>query len=290
MWASLFLAIIQGSVSSVIADDGPDKSVGDVPIYFADDELAAKAIEGMELIARRSVAQAADVLIPSPTKKEFQKLFVQQIEVAHSTFLKSLGNATGAVELVSDEIAGKSYRRLTIVEKFQFGLCGYRLVFYKTADGWQLVHFNLANAETLLTQNKDPKVEEFFSEPIAISMKIGEFFANDKVSEAMEEIKSYSIEPVQRSVTTELVERLSISRRLNTLNGNSSLREIEILTCEVLGKAMVKVHVVQRQKENGNNMFFTFFNVEGEWRICTFSFEQPTVPVFEARKDGGIPQ
>lgn len=269
-------------MSIAIAVDDKSPASEEEPVLFSDEELVSKAVEGMELIAKGAYQQATDVLIPTTKKKDFKTLFLQQVEVAHSTYLKPLGLAAGTVELVSDDIAGASYRRLTFVEKFGFGLCGYRLVFYKAGAGWHLVHFNIANGETYLTLNRDPKLNEHFAEPIAIATKIGDLFANEKVTEAMSELKDYAVAPVQRSVTPEMIERVSISQRWNAINGNPSLHEIEVLQIENLGKVLVRVHVVQRMKQNGNNMCFTFLKAEDEWRICTISFEQPVVPVFES--------
>lgn len=62
----------------------------------------------------------------------------QTLKLQRDEFAKHQGRPIGDVELVRTETIGKSFLRLTYLDKFERHAMLWQFVFYRNADGWKL--------------------------------------------------------------------------------------------------------------------------------------------------------
>lgn len=192
---------------------------------------------------------------------EFRTKFQGILQNQKAAIFEKYGESLGDVSYVREEANGAYWRKIGYLQRFAKGGCYWYFLLYRVEDEWRLtkvqfdpVEAGLSNDATVLAA-KD-------SEPMKLANKFAELFAKDAISEAIETFQSRS----ELSIDETVVKKIDLTMKLESLNGNPSRNEYEVVQAESVGPNAVRYHYTIPRLRNASQLQVLLYNGEKGWQ------------------------
>ena len=197
---------------------------------------------------------------------EFRTKFQGLLQSQKGTIVEKYGASLGDVSYVREEASGAYWRKIGYLQRFAKGACYWYFLLYRAEDQWRLTKVQFDPVEAGFTNEPDA-ISAKESEPMKLADKFAELFAKDAISEAIETFQSNSELKIDETV----VKKIDLTMKLDTLNGNPTRNEYEIVQAETVGPNAVRYHYIIPRLKNASQLQVTLYNGEKGWQFYGWS-------------------
>ncbi|MCE3017790.1 MAG: hypothetical protein LW870_18185 [Pirellula sp.] len=197
---------------------------------------------------------------------EFRTKFQGILQNQKANIVERYGISLGDVSYVREEASGAYWRKIGYLQRFAKGACYWYFLLYRVEDQWRLTKVQFDPVEAGFT-NEPNAISAKDSEPMKLADKFAELFAKDAISEAIETFQSSS----ELKIDETAVKKLDLTMKLDTLNGNPTRNEFEIVQAETVGPNAVRYHYIIPRLKSASQLQVTLYNGERGWQFYGWS-------------------
>ena len=248
------------------------------------EELRDKVVAAMKLYEQGEYEKTAKAMPPYANEvlqDFFPSNFDRSVKEFQQKVTAQLGPSLGSVTLIREESSGNYYYRITFADRFENGAMALQWVFYRTVKGWKVTTFNFAPLEQVLladeqaAANLDPKSR-------AIAESIAKCFSEDRNGEAIDLVKKIGTPAMIATWPKHVSEQLEIKLKSETVAGNISLNEVELVKTESAGPMLTRYHYAIRRKNLAFHIQLTTYKSNDDWKVSGLTLSNDTPPTFVA--------